>query len=181
MRKYYKTIQHYKTASIFTKKNEWNVRMRKLCARMRLAYLKDRRNFWLFGITEKILKKSVDEITSIFINIEIRRYRIWNIKNENWIHQTTGRVYSMQCDFVMTVSCLKTSRRAFHVGKWLIVQDSGECQVSTRWEKISYTQVIIYIYLSTFFELSFIFFFLNIVFFPVLSNIHLCEWIVHFR
>lgn len=45
MRKYYKTIQHYKTASIFTKKNEWNVRMRKLCARMRLAYLKDRRNF----------------------------------------------------------------------------------------------------------------------------------------
>lgn len=38
-----------------------------------------------------------------------------------------------QCnDFVMTVSCLKTSRRAFHVGKWLIVQDSGECQVSTR-------------------------------------------------
>lgn len=27
------------------KKNEWNVRMCKLYARMRLAYLKDRRNF----------------------------------------------------------------------------------------------------------------------------------------
>lgn len=80
----------------------------------------------------------------------------------------------------MTMNCLKTSRRAYYIGKWLIVQDSGECQVSTRWEKISYTQIIIYLYIYISFHflwISFIFF-SYIVFFPILSNIHLCEWIV---